>query len=222
MKRHTSQKIHRTPEILRLYEPVVDCIAELFGPNCEVVLNDPYDPSRSVVKIRNGHVTGRTVNSPLTDLGMEILQRKSFRQKTLGNYFTHLPDGRTLKSNAVLIYNENRKIVGMLCINFDVTPLMAVDQTLRNLYTDAKHQNVTKHYTEHYQKDIPTLIRRMIDDAVNGHGKKSQAMNKKERLRVVNELYRRGLFNARGAVRLVAQALGVSNISIYKYLDEIR
>jgi predicted transcriptional regulator YheO len=187
-----------------------------------VVLNDAHDPSHSVVKIRNGHVTGRTVNSPLTDLGMEILQRKNFRRMTLGNYFTRLPDGKTLKSNAVLIYDEHGKVVGMLCINFDVTPLMAVDQSLRNLYADARPKKVKKHYTEHYQKDIPTLIHRMIDDAVHKNGKQSPRMSKKERLRVVNELYRRGLFKARGTVRLVAQALGVSNISIYKYLDEVR
>src|SRR6266849_34122 len=148
MNRNASQKRPRIPEVLIPYEPIVDCIADLFGPNCEVVLHDSHDPSHSVVKIRNGHVTGRTVNSPLTDLGLEILQRKNFRRITLGNYFTRLPNGKTLKSNAVLIHNEHGKIVGMLCINFDVSQLMALDQTLRDLYADSPCKEEKTRYTE--------------------------------------------------------------------------
>lgn len=61
-------------QILQAVEPIVDGIAELFGSNCEVVLNSLKGISRSVVKIVNGHVTGRKVGAPLTDLGIQILE----------------------------------------------------------------------------------------------------------------------------------------------------
>ncbi len=43
-------------QILQAVEPIVDGIAELFGSNCEVVLNSLKDISRSVVKIVNGQL----------------------------------------------------------------------------------------------------------------------------------------------------------------------
>jgi len=58
-------------QILQAVEPIVDGIAELFGSNCEVVLNSLKDISRSVVKIVNDHVIGRKVGAPLTDLGIQ-------------------------------------------------------------------------------------------------------------------------------------------------------
>lgn len=54
-------KTHRIEPLplLRAFFPVVDCLADLFGPDCEVVLHDVSRPEDSIIKIRNGHVTGR-------------------------------------------------------------------------------------------------------------------------------------------------------------------
>ena len=60
--------------LLKAFCPVVDCIADLFGSNCEVVLHDITQPEKSIVKIRNGHVTGRKVGDPLTDLGLKMIK----------------------------------------------------------------------------------------------------------------------------------------------------
>ena len=61
--------------LLRTLKAVVDCIAESFGGNCEVVLHSLEDLAHTVVKIANNHVTGRKVGSPMTDFGMDILER---------------------------------------------------------------------------------------------------------------------------------------------------
>lgn len=211
-------------EILKYFEPVVDCIADVFGPNCEVVLHDVRDPSHSVTKICNGHVTGRRLGSPLTDLGLEILTKRRFSGDTLGSYRVQTDDGKTLRSNAVVIRDEEGGIVGMLCINWDITPLLSFEPVLRASYSKngQKRLSATK-YKEHYTKDLPTLISSMVDEAVRAnHRNKRTVKKKEERLRLVRGLYHKGIFNARGAVNLVARALGVSNVLIYKYLEEIR
>lgn len=58
---------------LKQIAPFVDAIAETLGKNCEVVLHDFHYPERSIVKIANGHVTGRTVGGPTTDLALRFL-----------------------------------------------------------------------------------------------------------------------------------------------------
>jgi predicted transcriptional regulator YheO len=215
----------RAEEILKYYEPVVDCIADLFGPSCEVVLHDVRRPTNSVVKIRNGDVTGRTLGSPLTNLGLEILQSRRFTRTTFGNYQTRTKDGRTLNSNAVMIRDEAGTIVGMLCINWDVTPVLAMKRNLATVYRNGSFavESPSRDLKEHHASDVPTLIRSIIQDEVKKNGHHRHKMNKKEkRLHIVNSLYRRGVFNVRGAVQQVARALGISNVSVYKYLEEVR
>jgi predicted transcriptional regulator YheO len=202
--------------VLGFLEPIVDCVADLFGPNCEVVLHDVRDPSHSVIKIRNGHVTGRKIGSPLTDLGLEMLNKPRFRGNTLGTYLSRTSDGRMLKCNAVMIRDGTGNIIGQLCINVDITALLSLQQMLGPLPADEKPGP----YTEHYGKDVPTLIRGMIDDVISRNGKHKKI--KEERLGIVRELYARGIFNIRGAVHLVAKALDISSVSVYKYLEEIR
>ena len=60
--------------IIKKYEPLVDLLADLFGSNCEVVLHDIKNPERSIVKIRNGHITSRKRGGPITDLGLKIIK----------------------------------------------------------------------------------------------------------------------------------------------------
>ena len=47
--------------------PVVRGLAEMFGPDCEVVLHDVGRLPHSIVAIENGTVTGRTVGDVPTD-----------------------------------------------------------------------------------------------------------------------------------------------------------
>ena len=47
--------------------PLVQGLAEMFGPECEVVLHDINAVPHSIVAIENGQVTGRTVGDVPTD-----------------------------------------------------------------------------------------------------------------------------------------------------------
>ena len=60
--------------ILRSYEAVVDGIASLIGPFCEIVLHSLEDLNTSAIKIANGENTGRQVGSPITDLALKMLK----------------------------------------------------------------------------------------------------------------------------------------------------
>ena len=53
---------------------VVDGIAGTFGPRCEVVLHDLSTLDHSIIKIANGHVTGRTIGGSITDQGLRQLR----------------------------------------------------------------------------------------------------------------------------------------------------
>ena len=46
-------------------------IAEMFGSNCETVINDLTDPLHPILAIYNGHVSGRSVGSTQDVTGVE-------------------------------------------------------------------------------------------------------------------------------------------------------
>lgn len=76
------------------------CIAEQFGPNCEVVLHDltkPYE--NTIVAIWNGHVTGRKLGDGGTDAGLKILKGTAQPEDTY-NYINSTRNGQILRSSS--------------------------------------------------------------------------------------------------------------------------
>lgn len=61
-----------------------------------------------------------------------------------------------------------------------------------------------------------------IDEVIEHSAVPVTLMKKEDKLGVVWELDKRGVFLIRGAVNTVAQALGVSRYTIYNYLEEIK
>ena len=47
-------------------------------------------------------------------------------------------------------------------------------------------------------------------------------MQKEDKLALVDDLERKGVFDVKGSVEYVAECLGVTNFTVYNYLKEIR
>ncbi len=189
--------------------PVVDCIADLLGPNAEVVLHDVSRPEHSIVMIRNGHVTGRQLGAPLTDLGFFMLRESEKRIETLGIYYSHTENGKVLKCNGANLRDSRGRIEGMLCINIDVTA-----------EAEFQMRNGNSHLTEHYRTNIEQVIDTMIDDAVRqAEGK---ALSQQQKMELIRALEARGVFLARGAVKRVASAMNMAAPTVYKYIERVR
>lgn len=188
--------------------PVVDCIADLLGPNAEVVLHDVRHPEHSIVMIRNGHVTGRQLGAPLTDLGFFMLRESEKRIETLGIYYSHAENGKVLKCNGANLRDSRGRIEGMLCININVT-------------AEAENQmrNGNSQVTEHYRTNIEQVIDTMIDDAVR---QAEGALTQQQKRELIRALEARGVFLARGAVKRVATAMKMAVPTVYKYIERVR
>ncbi len=187
--------------------PVVDCIADLLGPNAEVVLHDVRRPERSVIMIRNGHITGRTLGAPLTDLGFFMLRESEKRIETLGVYYSRTEDGKVLKCNGANLRDSKGNIEAMLCVNIDVT-------------ADAHNiRNGMERLTEHYRTDIEQVIDTMISEAVS---QAAGELSQEQKMELIRALESRGVFLARGAVKRVSTALNMAVPTVYKYIQRAR
>src|SRR5216684_724352 len=100
---------------------VADTVGKTFGPVCEVAVHDLRRPTRSLVHLAHGQITGRQLGSPIRDLIYRVLPEMDHKEGGLFNYVTVLGDGRRLKSSTCLIRNARGEPLIAFCINLDVT-----------------------------------------------------------------------------------------------------
>lgn len=210
---------------LKKIVPLVDAIAETFGKNCEVVLHDFRYPERSIVKIANGHVTGRTVGGPTTDLALRFLEGRKGKKDIdrIVGYRTLTPKGAELKSTTIFIRDDKGKAIGCLCINIDVTPCRSaknfIDEICR-IHPYPENGDI-RDVPEKFDLSVDALIDESFREVMNKTGKPLAYMNKDDKLSVVRQLKDKGLFLIKGAAKRISKDLNVSLPTIYKYLEEI-
>jgi predicted transcriptional regulator YheO len=200
--------------ILKNYLPIAEGIAKTFGSHCEVVVHDLTDVSSSIIAIYNGHVTGRKVGSPMTDLGLNIL-RKGMEGNLLLNYPNNSIKGKKIKSTSIMIRDEAGEIVGCLCINIDLTLLSMAGAILNEMVNIHEEKE-----EESFPQSVTELEKRIIDRAVEKIGKPIGLMEKNERMEFIRLLDEMGLFLIKGTIHNVAQLLNVSKFTIYNYLEK--
>jgi predicted transcriptional regulator YheO len=214
--------------LLKNLIPVVKGIARAFGKNCEVLLHDISDLEHSVILIENSHVTGRKIGAPLTDLGLYFLNSDLFNDTDfVANYQTESKDGKKLKSTSIFIRNKNREIVGFLCINFNMEPLMNVSREIDEFchMKNNFQENVAflqEEKEEIFSDSLDELMERCFSKAQQKIGKDINKMDKDEKIKMVSYLQKHGIFLVKNAIDRIAEKLNVSRFTIYNYLAEIR
>ncbi|GHU68729.1 DNA-binding protein [Spirochaetia bacterium] len=200
-------------QTLESIKPIVDGIAAIFGENCEVLLHSFESLDSSVIHIANGHVTGRGLGSPITDLGMKIIRESGGGEDVTGCYYSKTTDGKTLRSVSVLIRNADDQPIGMLCINFNMSaPLIDIIHTFQ-----APAQEETQ---ENFTNNIDDLVKITLQDTINTVNGLKNIPNHEKNKTIVYELIKKGIFDIRGAIDIVARELSLSRYTIYNYVRE--
>jgi predicted transcriptional regulator YheO len=201
--------------------PIVRGLAEMFGPDCEVVLHDVRRLPHSIVAIENGGVTGRTVGDVPTDRMLRSL-RNLDETEDVRLYLTS-QDGKILKSLAVTLRDEDGVPYGLLGLNHDVSEIVQAQRTLAN-FTSAGGlgSGTTAEAGEIFAGDIRDVVAGMVTKILGEMGKTPAAMTREEKMEVVKRLEERGAFLVKRSAEQVAEALDLSRYTIFAYLKEIR
>lgn len=218
-KRRTSKEEF----LIESLKVVVDGIATTFGTRCEVVLHDIRNLKNldhSIVKIANGHVTGRTVGGPITDLGLKQLRsRPEWDVST--NYASLTKDGRPLKSSSILFRDDRKRLIAALCINFDVTDIMSLNAVIRDIFeVSEESQQYGPHET--FERDVVSTLNDIVDGVLRQNGRSIPSMGKQEKIETIRQLDEQGFFLIKGAVKSIAARMKVSKFTIYNYLEQVR
>lgn len=217
-------------EILKSYIPLVKFLANYMGADCEVVLHDVNNVETSIIAIENNYISGRQVGAPLTDLSLKIIQDKRYLHTDfIDDYECISKDGKQLRSATYFIKDEASEILGLLCINMDVSNLVHVKQCIDNLVrgfnnnsrSSSNASSEIKNYENISHNSIEDLTLNVIEDVISKCEVSPERMNPDEKLSVVKVLNDKGVFLIKGAVSAVADGLKASEATIYRYIKQI-
>ena len=205
--------------ILDSYAQMVEHLSAYLGTVYEISLHSLEDLDHSVIKIMNGYHSGRTAGAPLTDLALNMLKRISDQGLSSANTYISYNAvnsmGERLKSSTIPIFGENRRIIGILCIN------MYLDSPLSEILETLTDTNGGEPQQEYFAKDTSDSIHRLINDARNQimYNNSIAPVNKNKEL--IRLLHERGVFQIKNAIPQVADALGISKNTVYMHLRNI-
>ena len=189
-------------------------IAAMFGTSCETLIQDMAEPDHPILSIYNGHVSGREVGSTLDVLGTGLTLDEEAYTADLVNLAATTPDGRQIKSSTFHLMGDGYNLA--LGINFDYSALVYANRILVDLM-NAQADLRSALWQEGDSRQLSQLFEQCVDTV----GKPVSSLTKKDRLRVIALLEQNNAFSYRKAVPYVAQHLGVSRYTVYKYLSEL-
>ncbi|WP_280149555.1 helix-turn-helix transcriptional regulator [Bacillus safensis] len=203
--------------LLESYIPLAKSTAKMFGPNCEVVIHDLTNPLASVMFTVNHHVTGRKIGQSFDHLVKTVLQSENFKEDYLAGYTFKTEDNRTIRSSTSLIRDSKKKVIGAFCINFDVEALNQMQQFMDTfLSTKVEVQTTSNDDLENVEGIVDQLIQQIIQNSVH------PVMKRHEKIELIRFMDEKGIFLMKGSVEKVASMLGISKVTVYSYLDEIK
>lgn len=203
--------------ILKTYFPLADIIAGTFGNNCEVVVHDLSQPKSSVVYVANGDVTGRKIGQSFDHLVKQVLLNKDFKDDRVMNYRFDTSNGKRIKSSSALIRDADGEVIGMLCINCDLTVYRLMQSQLNSfLNTGAEETGTDIAVNQDVMAVIDALILKIVGDS------DVKNLTRKKSVEIIRFMEEKGIFLVKGTVDKIAALMGVSTVTIYSYLDEAK
>lgn len=204
-------------KILKSYDTVLDGLAEYLGEGCEIVLHSLENLDQSVIKIVNGHHTGRKMGAPITNLALDMLDEiQKNKNKTSISYFTQNKKGEPLKSATIVIRGENERIIGLLCINFYLNMPLAY---FLSVFTQ---QNGTGSQAEVFLDSSHGQIEEAVAEARQAVSCNSSILPSLKNRNIIRILYNQGIFNMKNSVDYVAGQLSISKNTVYMHLRYIK
>jgi predicted transcriptional regulator YheO len=206
------------------YIQLVDFLGACFGENTEVVLYDFKDINHSVIAIHNGHISGRTIGAPLTSFALSKLKDKGKEGPPYYlNYLGMSKNNTPLKCNSFFILDKHHNPMGMISINMDVTKYQQAAELLQKLALIPQLKPVEKENNnfEAFQSSPRDMINGIINEVTNSGEISIDRLTSDEKLQIVRRLNEEKFFLIKGAVSEVADALGVSTATAYRYLSQI-
>ncbi|MBZ7938878.1 PAS domain-containing protein [Campylobacter sp. W0014] len=206
-------------------------LGQVLGKQYEVVFHVIDKKGAYIAAIENNHISGRTLESPLSTFASELIQKKVYLNKDfLYDYKALIGKNKLVRGSTFFIKNAN-KLVGILCINHDTSVIRDVICKIINIeklddmgefLSQDESSNLEINdlaNVETLSRSIEEILAQNIDMNYLNSNYQLSITQKEE---IAKTLYEKGIFNIKGAVSIVAKFLKISEPSVYRYLKKFK
>lgn len=208
---------------LELFIKITEFLHYVCGNNYEIVLHDTKNPSSSIIAIKNGHISGRKIGGPMTDLALKLMNEKYYKENDYIVNSGRTKDGKFLASSTFFIKDENQELIGMLCINNNLSKVISyenyLEETLSSFGVNLHSNNGISTF-ENIENSVEDLMMNIINSAIISSNVPPERMSPEEKMEIVKQLESQGVFLLKGSVQEVANHLKASEATIYRYLNK--
>ncbi|MEH6907197.1 PAS domain-containing protein [Neobacillus drentensis] len=213
-------------ELFRHYQNIMNYFGAILGSNYEFVLHVLIPEGGSQIgHIVNGELSGRTLNGSLTDYAKKLISEKVYLEKDfVTDYVGEGPRGKKFRSSTLFIKDSKGVLQGLLCINFDADVYRKVAKDvlkLVNLSLDIEHiemKTEQEQPVERLHDNVSNIIYTVIDKDILESGAQLSPDQKKLAIAKLKEY---GVFDIKGTINEVSDIMGMSESSVYRYLQMV-
>lgn len=197
------------------------------GPSCEVAVHYLAEIDHSIIAIENGYLTGRKVGDTLMDFDLHhIFEPDRLRQPFITNYTSKRSVGnRIFRFSTFYIHNAKGEIVGLLNANVDISDLLTMQKILSKELLMGETSSLPSEMLTPQALVVSTdsLLDSTLEGAMKRYGFTDvQTLEKADKLKIISYLCEHNTFVLKGAVSIVAKKLGISEPTVYRYLQQLR
>lgn len=209
-------------ENLDRYIPVTEFIAEMMGPDTEVILYSVTD--RSVYYVINPMDEEMVVGSGLRSLERRFLENRLYDHESfVVNYRALSKHRNKLKSATLFLRGDNRQLIAMLTVNANVDRLVELRDMLNEMVSGHRpydNQHGTSFYNS-FEVSVEGIVSTTIRKELDKYKVPPDRLSQQEKIEIVRCLDQQGVFLVKGAIVEVAKSLQTTETTIYRYLNKL-
>ncbi len=199
-------------------------IAVQFGSDCEVVIYDldSLHINNGIIFIENANVSGRDFGEDIIRRAIEKMRRDVEEPQDQLAFLTRTHDGRVLKSSVLYIRDEEWRPVAALSINFDITAILALENSLQHVISDEDGKQQVHggdKLLEDTQFSVNAVLDELIEQSVRIIGKPVALMTREDKVRALRFLDSSGAFLITKSGDKISKQFGISKYTMYSYLE---
>lgn len=201
---------------VKMYIPMVGYLADILGPDSEIVLHDFCDPRKSIIAIKNNHFSKRVVGDTVSDFAFELIKQNAEKKTFIKS--EKMLNEKLVRSYTYFIKDEQCNLMGALCINTDLSRFIRLKELAEHFLSDENDSSEKELTRKDHDVDMLEFAYSKINRIIKEFGITLKRAKPEEKIELIRQLNSTGVFQVKGVVAKVAEKLFVSEATVYRYL----
>lgn len=211
---------------IEYYRPILEFFSIYLGSDTEILLSD----TEKILLVENPLDESHYVGAPITEMQQALIQNPECENLPYNiNYRTLSRAGEKMRSATMFIRDADR-LEGMITVNKNVSELVRIRQYMETAISGDQSHNVLqsskkkKKPAQSYEMltlSMSETINDVLEEATIRFNAPPSRLTAAEKLSVIKEMDSRGVFLTKGSINEVAEKLGSSKATIYRYLHQL-